>query len=161
MTHRKILVCVSYIGFLVLCFLFIEAEPSFEVLFYVAGLSLLLAPLFAYFMSFRNLVRVGYLMFFCAGVVPVWYLAEKSFYSAYNACIDDGSQVRVLLEKYHTINSHYPDSLRQLDTDLPCSRFINGTILQYVKIEDGYELYFSDWLVTHRATHEQDFLASK
>jgi hypothetical protein len=108
-----------------------------------------------------TLLRACFVLFFISGTSFAWYLGEKSFYIAYNSCIDDGAKARTALENYKVTHFEYPESLAQLNIDLPCARVINGTILQYKKTEAGYKLSFSDWLVTHRANQDEDFFAIK
>ena len=74
----------------------------------------------------------------------VWSVASKEATLAFNECVADGERVREALDNFHREHRVYPASLSQLDMHLP-----------------GYDLSFSDWLVTHEASEDHGFTTRK
>ena len=96
------------------------------------------------------------------GMSDIGLLIGLNFHSkAFNECVLHGDDVRVLLESYKVRNGHYPTELQEIGATLPCKLFLRGNLLKYSKTASGYEMSFSDYLVTHQATDSQPFMAIK
>jgi hypothetical protein len=96
------------------------------------------------------------------GIAGGWYTGRTVVNRAFNDCVQRGESVRVSLSRFHLKHGEFPTSLDQLARgDLPGRRWLRGSILVYRPTPDGYELSFSDWLVTHRATERAPFAAQK
>jgi hypothetical protein len=81
---------------------------------------------------------------------------------AFNECVAVGESVRERLAAYRAHNGRYPQKLSELPGHLPCRRPLRGSLLEYTpQGRDAYQLRFRDWLVTHEATDETEFLAIK
>lgn len=144
-----------------MCFHMGESSPSFERFFLVIAISTFVGPAMAFAVAKRYLVRVIFSVLSIIIFIGFFGIGERSFYLAYNSCIEKGEQVRVALNKYQKSNLEYPDNLNLLEIDIPCSRILSGTLMQYEKTESGYILSFSDWLVIHRANQDETFNAIK
>ena len=91
-----------------------------------------------------------------------WYMGRTIAISAFNDCVERGEIVRVALQQYQAQYDEFPENLRDLRLhDLPGRRWLRGTLLSYQRTLEGYELSFSDWLVTQRATETTRFVAEK
>lgn len=96
------------------------------------------------------------------GTAGGWYLGRTTATGAFNDCIARGEMIRVSLARFRTEHGGFPDDLDQLGLrDLPGERWLRGYLLAYRRTPDGYELGFSDWLVAHRATESEAFVARK
>jgi len=89
------------------------------------------------------------------------YAGTISFQKAFNSCVQDGEKVRAALHHYKSENGTFPMSLDQLGVELPGKRFTRKNLLYYSLSEDGYNISFKDWLIVHRATESEKFLAYK
>jgi len=96
-------------------------------------------------------------------VVGGWYLGTQSAGRAFNACVTNGEEVRSALTRYHAQHGEYPESLAELDVtkSLPGKRWLRPNLLIYQTTPAGYQIQFSDWLVTFSATNAQPFMAQK
>jgi hypothetical protein len=90
-----------------------------------------------------------------------FYSGSLSFDRAFNECVARGEEVRVQLTEYRNRHNRYPEHLGQLEGFALCERITRPTILDYQKTRDGYELSFGDWLVEHKATESETFIAHK
>ena len=96
------------------------------------------------------------------GIAGGWYTGRTIVSRAFNDCVARGETVRVSLEQFRTKHGEFPKDLDRLARrDLPGQRWLRGSILAYRRTPGGYELSFSDWLVTHRATETDAFSAQK
>jgi hypothetical protein len=100
-----------------------------------------------------------------AGALGLYVLSfqagSASYRSAFNDCIEKGENVRAALASFAERNKHYPSSLEQLNTPIPCARRVRPTILLYEAVRDGYTLRFQDWLVTFEGTQYSPLAARK
>jgi hypothetical protein len=85
---------------------------------------------------------------------------------AFNDCVTNGEQLRVMLDDYYQAHKAYPETISALNTKLPCEidlrpSFLPKSILTYKRTAQGYTLYFSDAFVSHIATQAQLFEAHK
>lgn len=81
---------------------------------------------------------------------------------AFNECVDTGESVRARLAEYRSSHGTFPQALSDLPGPIPCRRPFRGTLLEYTpQGQDAYKLRFQDWLVTHEATDQNEFLAVK
>lgn len=97
-------------------------------------------------------------VFTYAGALLLGWL---SFAHAFGECVDKGEEVRARLGEYHKKTNLFPERLGQLDGFSLCGRTLRPTILEYKRTGDGYVLSFKDWLVEHRATESEQFMAHK
>jgi hypothetical protein len=96
------------------------------------------------------------------GVAGGWYTGRTIATGAFNDCVARGESVRVSLAQFRTKHGRYPKDLDRLALrDLPGQRWLRGTLLAYQPTPAGYDLRYSDWLVTHRATETDAFAARK
>lgn len=93
--------------------------------------------------------------------IAAFFIGDLSFYRAYNTCIEQAEQVRIALSEFKMKNGNYPLALDDLKISLPCSRCLQGTILEYESSGSEYKILFRDWLVEHSATDKEPFLAHK
>ena len=89
------------------------------------------------------------------------FLGWLSFTSAFGECVEKGEEVRVLLSQYQKKEGRYPERLSQLEGFRLCGRILRPTVLEYEKTKSGYVLSFKDWLVEHKATESDPFMAHK
>ena len=90
------------------------------------------------------------------------YIGNQGATNAYNECVRDGELVREALSGYYKEHQFYPEDLDTLGMEkLPGRRVLHGSVLQYETTNSGYDLSFSDWLVSHVATESSPFTAYK
>jgi hypothetical protein len=90
------------------------------------------------------------------------YIGHQESSAAFNDCVHRGETVRVALAEFFDEHGNYPDNLGSLQVpDLPGGRLLRGQVLGYRTMDDGYELFFGDWLVSHYATESSAFTAHK
>lgn len=89
------------------------------------------------------------------------FLGWLSFTYAFGECVEKGEEVRALLSQYQKKEGQLPERLGQLKELRLCGRIIRPTVLEYKKTENGYVLSFKDWLVEHKATESEPFMAHK
>lgn len=89
------------------------------------------------------------------------FLGWLSFISAFGECIENGEEVRAQLSEYHKRENQFPERLGQLKGFKLCGRILRPTLLEYEKTRNGYVLSFRDWLVEHKATESEPFMAHK
>ena len=110
--------------------------------------------------SLAGRLSVASIIILCVAVG--WFTGRTIATSAFNDCVARGETVRVSLAQFRTKHGGFPKGLDRLALrDLPGQRWLRGTLLAYQLTLGGYELSFSDWLVTHRATGTDAFLAGK
>jgi hypothetical protein len=80
---------------------------------------------------------------------------------AFNGCVDSGETVRKNLAEYRNRTGAFPETLEAMRKQLPGRRLLRGSLLEYHRDGDGYELSFRDHWVSHRATHSDPFEARK
>lgn len=111
------------------------------------------------------LSRLGYGLGVGLGVAGVWWLSflagQQSVQAAFNRCLDEGAQVRAALAAYRLKHPGYPPALAALGGPLPCKPYLHASLLHYQRTPSGYELWFGDVFVTHRATELQEFESRK
>lgn len=90
-----------------------------------------------------------------------WIMGRGEASAAYNNAVRHGEDVRRMLADHRERTGSYPPRLGELDGELPGNRLLRGTVWRYERTADGYGLQVSDWLVTHRATHDAAFRATK
>jgi hypothetical protein len=89
------------------------------------------------------------------------FLGWLSFTSAFGECVEKGEEARAQLSEYHKKEGQFPERLGQLKGFKLCGRILRPTLLEYEKTGDGYVLSFRDWLVEHKATESEAFMAHK
>jgi len=89
------------------------------------------------------------------------FLGSLSFNHAFGECVEKSEEVRALLGNYHKREGRFPERLGQLKGFSLCERIIRPTVLDYKKTENRYLLSFKDWLVEHKATESEPFMAHK
>jgi hypothetical protein len=94
----------------------------------------------------------------CAGA---FFLGRHSFSSAFGECVEKGEEVRAQLSEYHKKENQFPERLGQLEGFKLCGRILRPTLLEYERTKNGYVLSFKDWLVEHKATESESFMAHK
>ena len=90
-----------------------------------------------------------------------WTLGTQEFSLAYNEAIAAGPEVQRLLAAHRVRTGSYPASLDELAGDVPGTRLLRGPVWKYTRTSEGYSLEVSDWLVTHRGTHDSEWRAWK
>jgi len=132
--------------------------PSAAIL--LAVVSGLLVYLVSPYPSLAGTLCVASIVLICAAAG--WYMGRTTATSAFNDCIERGEMVRVALQQYQERHGAFPGDLSELRPfDLPGQRWFRGSLLTYRRTPSGYELNFSDWLVTHGATEAQAFASEK
>jgi len=89
------------------------------------------------------------------------FLGWISFTDAFRECVEKGEEVRAQLREYHQKEGQFPERLSQLKGFQLCDRILRPTLLEYEKTKSGYVLSFHDWLVEHKATESEPFMAHK
>jgi hypothetical protein len=90
------------------------------------------------------------------------YAGNQSARSAYNECVREGELVRKALSGFYKEHQFYPEDLDSLGMEkVPGGRVLRESVLWYVTSKSGYDLSFSDWLVSHEATESSPFKAHK
>jgi hypothetical protein len=89
------------------------------------------------------------------------YIGRQRATMAFNECIASGESVRQVLADHRRQHGSFPQLLSQLDYPLPGQRFFRGSLFNYRCIDNDYEISFRDWLVSHRATATEPFIAHK
>ena len=105
----------------------------------------------------KSVGGIGVLALYAAALFLGWL----SFTSAFGECVEKGEEVRSLLSQYQKKEGRYPERLNQLEGFRLCGRILRPTVLEYEKTNDGYVLSFKDWLVEHKATESEPFMAHK
>ncbi|MBJ7309903.1 type II secretion system protein [Rugamonas sp. CCM 8940] len=90
-----------------------------------------------------------------------WAIGAREARHAFNACVQDGEQVRVALANYHAMHGRYPATLAELAAPVPGTLRLPPHMLHYLSHSSGYKLSFADWLVQHEANESHPFEASK
>ncbi|UXY17265.1 hypothetical protein N8I74_09725 [Chitiniphilus purpureus] len=85
----------------------------------------------------------------------------RSFDGAFNACIEQGEDIRILLKNYREETGHYPERLGELKQSIPCGRIARPTLLEYERSKAGYVIVFGDGLVEYTATESDGFMEKK
>ena len=88
-------------------------------------------------------------------------LGSRSFRSAFNECVSRGEAVRAALATHRARHGSFPVQLSELAEPAPCRRAMLTSLLHYSMTPETYELWFGDWLVSHRATDSHPFEATK
>jgi hypothetical protein len=78
---------------------------------------------------------------------------------AFNECIDEAEPFRHAIVRFEAANSRYPLTLTELESQLPCTTPLRGSILHYSSHSRGFELEFHDWLVIHTGTETEPVTA--
>lgn len=89
------------------------------------------------------------------------FLGWLSFTHAFGECVEKGEEVRVQLSEYEKKNGQFPARLGQLKGVQMSGRIFRPTVLEYERTTNGYVLSFRDWLVEHRASESEPFMAHK
>lgn len=106
--------------------------------------------------------RVGVALLTTCSCMAGIYIGTQSFAHAFNECVQRGEELRTSLAQYHARTAQYPQSLDALPrSSARCERWLRGSIIQYEPTQAGYQLSFSDWLVSHEATEAEPFMAHK
>ena len=157
---NKVIAVLSTIILLFVSFWLGEAGKGiFQVVPYLIGLiGIVMIPLLISKKSkYRTLSGFAFIVLYAAA----FYIGDLSFYQAYNSCIEEAEQIRKTLSEFKTKNGKYPVVLDDLKIQLPCSRCLRGSILEYESTVSNYKIWFKDWLVEHSATDKEPFLANK
>jgi hypothetical protein len=88
-------------------------------------------------------------------------IGNHSSKTAFNECFDSGESVRKDLADYRSRTGAFPETLKAMGKPLPDGRLLRGSLLEYHREGDGYELAFGDHWVSHRATSSRAFHANK
>ena len=131
----------------------------FQVFPYTIGL--VGAAAIPYLISKKWKLRTLFGFLFIVIYSAAFYVGNLSFRWAYNSCIEEAEQIRIVFSDYKAKNGKYPDVIDDLKVPLPSSRCLRGTILEYESTASNYKIWFKDWLVEHSATDKADFLAHK
>ena len=88
-------------------------------------------------------------------------IGSHSSKTAFNECFRSGESVRKDLAGYRSRTGAFPETLEAMGKPLPGGRLLRGSLLEYHREGDGYELSFGDHWVSHRATSSSAFHAHK
>ena len=158
--HRQLLVVALSIGFFLVEIWIAETGGGFPTY-----LQIVLVPIAAVATAIlvpsRAALRISASFFVVFVLVSCWFVGNHSARAAFNDCVANAEALRVDLAEFKVRQGRYPDSLVELKSPLPCRLIMRRSLLAYRSVGEGYELEFSDWMVTHSATHEQPFLAHK
>lgn len=111
--------------------------------------------------------RVGRVVAVAAaiGVVLIfgtaWTVGAREARHAFNACVENGEQLRLALANHHAVHGRYPATLAELAVPVPGALRLPPQVLRYRSDASGYRLSFSDWLVQHEASESRPFEADK
>ncbi|WP_438042781.1 hypothetical protein [Sorangium sp. So ce128] len=90
-----------------------------------------------------------------------WWAGRREATAAFNECVASGESLRDALALYKATTGKFPTKLSELPRRPPGRLILRGSMWDYERTMEGYDLRLSDWLVTHRATHAQAFTAHK
>jgi hypothetical protein len=157
---NKVITAILTTIFLFIAFWLGEAGKGlFQISPYMVGLIGIIS--ISYLISnnwkYRTISGFTFLILFSVA----FFMGDLSFYRAYNSCAEKAEGIRTSLSEFKTKNGNYPAELDKLNTPLPCSRCLRGTILEYESTGSNYRIWFKDWLVEHSATDKEPFLAHK
>ncbi len=94
--------------------------------------------------------------------VGSYFAGQREAQLAFNDCNHRGESVRASLGAYYQEHGSYPSKLSHLKmSNLPGDRILRRNLLEYSRIDEGYELKYCDWLVVHRASDSIPFAANK
>jgi hypothetical protein len=105
--------------------------------------------------------RVGLAIAFLAAYGASYGVGAASFSSAFAECLRNGEEIRSRLQMFRDRNGAYPERLEQISGAMPCPLIARATLLSYERSGSGYTLRFGDWLVEHKATESESFMAHK
>jgi hypothetical protein len=156
---KSIAICSTILSLLVA---FWFGESGWELfLIYPYLLSAMVCILISYLASNKWKYRIPICIIFIVLYSAAFYTGILSFTRSFNVCIDDAEGIREILSDYKAKNGSFPETLHELNIELPCSRVLRGSILQYERTETGYRIWFNDWLVEHLGTESEPFIAHK
>lgn len=94
-----------------------------------------------------------------AGLFVVgWYGGIVELERAFDRCVARGETVREALDRHRGSTGEYPESLTQLgDVAIPGRRLLRPDLMEYRRVDGGYQLSFADAVASMSATHEQGF----
>jgi hypothetical protein len=157
---RKAIAVLSTIMLLLVSFWLGEAGKGiFRITPYLFGLIGIVAIPYLISKKWKYRALSGFIFIILYAVA--FYMGDLSFYQAYNNCIEEAEQIRTTLFEFKDQNGKYPADLDDLNIQLPCSRFLRGTILEYESTASSYKIWFKDWLVGHSATDKEPFITHK
>jgi hypothetical protein len=155
-----VMAAILFIAFAIIAFWFGEAGIGiFQMEPYVVCAIGCIAT--AIVCSKRKVIRIFAGGVFISVYFFLFYVGNVSFYSVFGNCADEGEKVRSLIQEFYKKKGSYPNSLDQLNIQLPCQRYTRGSMLKYYPTELGYKLSFRDWLIEHSATESETFIAHK
>lgn len=157
---KKSIAIYSTILLLLVAFWFGESGRGL-FLIYPYLLSAMVCILISYLASNKWKYRIPICIIFIVLYSTAFYTGILSFTRSFNVCIDDAKGIREALSDYKAKNGSFPETLHELNIELPCSRVLRGSILQYERTETGYRIWFNDWLVEHSGTESEPFIAHK
>lgn len=105
--------------------------------------------------------RIGLAIAFFAAYGSSYVAGAASFSSAFGECLRSGEEIRSRLQTFRDRNGAFPEHLEQIPGAMPCPLIARATLLRYERSGSGYSLRFGDWLVEHRATESESFMAYK
>jgi hypothetical protein len=80
---------------------------------------------------------------------------------AYNDCVERSEIIRQNIVDFQKQNGRFPDDLSEIKIALCGRRILRPPLLDYRKTESGFELVFSDWLMSWVGTEVDPMLARK
>ncbi|MGH7436000.1 MAG: hypothetical protein ACRENE_10035 [Polyangiaceae bacterium] len=88
--------------------------------------------------------------------------ASSLTHDAYNDCVRRGEDVRTALALFRRDEGRYPQRLAELRAfRVPGRRWLRANLLNYRATPTGYDLWFTDWLVSDTASDRSGFVAHK
>lgn len=105
--------------------------------------------------------RIGLSLALLTAYGASYGVGAASFSSAFSECLNNGEEIRSRLQTFRDQNGVYPERIEQLPGAVPCPLIVRATLLRYERSGDGYALRFGDWLVEHKATDSESFMAHK
>ena len=135
---KSILLCCSLILLVIAFWLGEAGHGPFQIHPYIIGIAGLgvISSLASKNLGYRTATGLIFIVLYLAA----FYTGSLSFDHAFDICIDDAEEIREDLVRYKARNGNFPESLEELNIELPCSRIWRGSILQYTRTETGYQI---------------------
>ncbi len=89
-------------------------------------------------------------------------VGDRSRSRATNQCFTQGEEIRRALDRYRAVHGSYPRLLSQLPgIRLPGQRLLRGSVLEYERTSNGYNLVVEDPIMITSATETHGFVSTK
>ena len=148
-----------FVFLLIIIFWWGEAGGGIESTVQVLLISIFLSSA-AFFIKKKLIYKLATYGVLVSLLMCAYQAGQASMGRAFNHCVEHGEDVRVDLQKYFEVHHRYPNVLAELDNKT-CDRILRPSILSYLPVNQGYQLYFGDSFVSFTANESQPFEAHK